>query len=121
MSTVLVIDDEKANTDVLKKMLNQLGYKVKVKNSCIETLKNFRQHYAKYNLVITDLTMPDMNGLELAKQINVIRPEFPIILMTGYGENVSNKIQKQYGIDNIIGKPITIRELSSVIRKVIDK
>ena len=51
--SILVIDDEKANTDVLKKMLNQLGYKVKVKNSCIETLKNFRQHYAKYNLVIT--------------------------------------------------------------------
>ena len=115
------MDDEQSVAKVLKKMLEKLGYKAVIRNNCLEALKTFRQQANKYDLVITDLTMPNMTGLELAKQIHKIRSELPLILMTGYGENITKDIQKHYGIQEILGKPIVLRKLASTIRKVIDK
>ena len=115
----MVVDDEEAIIAVMKKMLGRLGYSVIGKSSSIEGLKAFREHPEEYDLVITDLTMPNLTGLELAKEIGQIRSEIPVILMTGYGENIKGDLQKDHGIQAIIGKPIMLRELASLIRKVI--
>jgi len=116
---ILVVDDEEAIIGVMKKMLGRLGYRVIAKNSSIEGLKAFRERPAEYDLVITDLTMPHLTGLELAKEIGKIRSGIPIILMTGYGENIKGDLQKDYGIQAIVGKPIMFRELAAMVRKVI--
>ena len=119
--SILVVDDEEAIIGVMKRMLGRLGYRVIAKNSSIEGLKAFRQRPAEYDLVITDLTMPNLTGLELAKEIGKIRSGIPVILMTGYGENIKGDLQKGYGIQAIVGKPIMFRELAAMVRKVIDK
>ena len=113
------MEDVQAIIGVMKKMLGRLGYRVIAKNSSIEGLKAFRERPAEYDLVITDLTMPNLTGLELAKEIGKIRSGIPVILMTGYGENIKGDLQKDYGIQAIVGKPIMFRELAAMIRKVI--
>lgn len=119
--SILVVDDEKMVMDVLKKMLEQLGYKVVASNSSIKALKTFRLNSDEYDLVISDLTMPEMTGLELAKAVHRVRSDLPVIIMTGYGENITGDILHHYGINTIIGKPIEMQKLGNAIRKIFDK
>ena len=72
-----------------------------------------------YDLVVTDLTMPSMTGLDLARHMHELRPNLPIIIMTGYGENISTEIQHHPDIQGFIGKPIEMRRLISIIRRVL--
>ena len=119
--SVLLVDDEQPVLSVIRKMLERLGYRVDGKNSGIDALDAFHIQSMQYDLLIADLTKPNMNGLELAKQLSKTRPELPVILMTGYGEEVTKEIQKQYAIREIISKPIEIKALASIVRKAIDK
>ncbi len=116
--TILVVDDEEAVAKVMKRMLVKLGYNVSVHTSSIEALKTVRQRADKYDLVISDLTMPEMTGLDLSIQLHKIQPDLPIVLMTGYGENVTNDVIKQYGIHQVIGKPIGMEFLANCVRNV---
>ncbi|MCZ6671303.1 MAG: response regulator [Verrucomicrobia bacterium] len=119
--SILVVDDEEVVANVVLRMLERLGYKVDVYNSSIEALKAIRQKPEKYHLVVSDLTMPKMTGLALSEQLQKIRPEFPTLIMTGYGESLPGDILTHYGVHEVIGKPIKIRELADSIRKVLDK
>ncbi len=119
--SILVVDDELVVAKVVKRMLERLGYEVEVCNSSIEALKTFRQQPDKYDLMISDLTMPDMTGLVLAEELRKIRPKFSTIIMTGYGEGLPEDSLEHYGIQEVIGKPIIIRELAGGIRNVLDK
>ncbi|MBN1349012.1 PAS domain S-box protein [candidate division KSB1 bacterium] len=118
--SILVVDDEEAVAEVLKRLLQRIGYRVVVRTNSIEALKDIRHQSKGYDLVIVDLTMPGMKGLDFARRLHKIRADLPIILMTGYGENITNGIQKQYGIKQIISKSITLKELALTIRCVID-
>jgi CheY-like chemotaxis protein len=117
--SVLIVDDEEAVTRMLEKLLRQLGYKVDVFNSSVDALESFRKAKNKYDIVLTDLTMPEMTGLDLAEEIRKVHSEIPIVLMTGYGfedyDNISHS-----SIRKIVGKPVNIRDLSSTIRDVLD-
>ena len=117
---ILIIDDEDIVGKVLKRMLDRLGYTVILSNNCPDALENFRHHKISCNLVLTDLTMPNMTGLEFAKQLHTLHPNLPVILMTGYGEHISREIQKHFNIKEIIGKPIAIRDLAEIVRCVLD-
>jgi CheY-like chemotaxis protein len=117
--SILIVDDEKSVADVLKRMLERLGYTVEIKTSSPEGLKAFRKNPGKYDLVITDLTMPNMNGLQLAKSLSKTGAGIPVILITGYGEEISVQMQREYGIREILGKPIVLVELANAIRKVV--
>lgn len=119
--TILVVDDEPSVCHVLKKSLERLNYSVDVKYSSIEALKTIRKKPGKYDLVITDLTMPMLTGLDLSKQLTKINPDLPIILMTGYGQSLTDDIIKLYGIKRVIGKPLTIKEVAVVVRQVLDQ
>jgi CheY-like chemotaxis protein len=118
---ILVVDDEEFVVTMLKKMLERFGYKVEARNSSIEALKAFREKPERYDLVISDLTMPDLTGLELAKELHNVRSELPVIIMTGYGENITGDILDHYSINKIVGKPIEMQKLADAIRSVIDK
>jgi two-component system cell cycle sensor histidine kinase/response regulator CckA len=119
--SILVVDDEELVASVVKTMLRGLGYTVEVSNCGVEALKSFDRKPTGYDLVITDLTMPEITGLDLAKHIHTFHPDLPVILMTGYGEKLTSDIQKHYGIREVIGKPIEIRDLAAAIRKGLDK
>jgi PAS domain S-box-containing protein len=96
-------------------------YDVEISKYSAEALKSFDRKPTGYDLVITDLTMPEITGLDLAKHIHRFHPDLPVILMTGYGEKLTSDIQKHYGIREVIGKPIEIRDLAAAIRKGLDK
>ncbi|MCA9733434.1 PAS domain S-box protein [candidate division KSB1 bacterium] len=119
--SILFIDDEDAVLDVVNRMLTKLGYSVTISNSSRNALKVFQQNPAKFDLVITDLTMPDLNGIELAKRIHNGRPDFPIILITGFGEDLNRDLLNNCGIKAVVGKPLMISDLAQLIREALTK
>jgi CheY-like chemotaxis protein len=117
---VLFIDDEISIMDLGMQVLNQLGYHVEARNSSIAALKLFRNHPDRFDLVITDMTMPNMTGLQLAREMLHIRPDIPIILCTGFSHTVNEEKAKEIGIREFIMKPISIGEIARVIRRALD-
>ncbi len=122
MEKILFVDDEvliaKMNTEILKK----LGYQVESKTSSIEALETFKANPYKFDLLITDMTMPNMTGVKLTSEIHKINPEIPVILCTGFSSSSLNEENaKTKGISAIIIKPVRINELGSIIKKVLDK
>ena len=117
---VLVVDDERGMIDAIGKMLNHLGYQVVEQTSSVEALKIFEAEPDRFDLVITDQTMPDMSGTELAKIIMQIRLDIPIILCTGFSERVNEESAKAMGISAFVMKPIVMKDIAHTIRKVLD-
>jgi PAS domain S-box-containing protein len=118
---ILFIDDEEEIAFMGKRMLERLGYKVTVKTNSLEVLKTFQAHPDKFDLVITDQTMPNMTGLQLAEKLLHFRSDIPIILITGFSEKVTLETAKKMGISEYIMKPIVARDLGKIIRQVLDK
>ncbi|MBF0398280.1 MAG: response regulator [Desulfobacterales bacterium] len=116
---ILVVDDEKVIVDMLKRMLEYLGYKVTTQTSSDEALKAFQASPDYFDIVITDMTMPYMTGTQLAQKIMEVKPGIPIILCTGYNELISEEKSEQMGIRGFLMKPIQRNELTSLIRKVL--
>ena len=106
---------------MVKQILKRLDYKVSVCQSPIEALSSFKAQPEKYDLIITDQTMPHMTGLNLAKGIMSIRPNIPIILCTGYSELVSEEKVNSFGIKAYLMKPIVKSEFAKTIRDVLDQ
>ncbi len=118
---ILFIDVEKTLLDVGEKMLLSLGYTITSCDNSLEALEIFQQTPDKFDMVITDQTMPHMTGYELAKRILEIKPEIPVILCTGYSETVSSEKAEAYGIKALIYKPLSKKEIAGTIREVLDK
>jgi len=118
--SVLFLDDEKALVEMGKQLLERLGYTVVGRSSSIEALEAFRAQPDKFDLVITDMTMPHMTGDALARELMRIRPAIPIILCTGFSEQISEEKAAAMGIKGYIMKPLVIRELAQAIRKALD-
>jgi len=96
-----------------------LGYSVATRTSSIEALELFKSDPGKFQLVITDMTMPNMTGDLLARRMLEIRPDIPIVLCTGYSERMSEARAREMGITAFVMKPIVIQELSKIIRKAL--
>ncbi len=118
---ILFVDDDEQIVNVVQQILERLGYHVAVRTSSVEALEAFRAQPEKFDLVITDLTMPNMIGTELAKRLIDIRPNIPIILCTGFSEAISGKKAKAIGIREYLMKPIAIHDLATTIRKALNK
>jgi PAS domain S-box-containing protein len=116
---ILLVDDEKAAVDVIQAMLERLGYEVTARTSSIEALEAFRNGPDGFDLVITDMTMPNMTGKDLAKKLMSIRPGIPIILCTGFSEKIDERNAEEMGISAYIMKPIVMREFADTIREVL--
>jgi PAS domain S-box-containing protein len=117
---VLFVDDEPALTLMGQKILSQLGYQVQTTNSPAEALEAFRSQPKEFDLVITDLTMPEMTGTQLAKKLLAIRPDLPIVLCTGFSDQVNGEMLKSIGIRSLLLKPLTIQELAHSVRLAIE-
>ena len=117
---ILFVDDEEQIVRISQQMLEGLGYHVTARTSSIEALEAFRAAPDKFDLVITDTTMPNMTGVELAKKLMEIRSDIPIIICTGFSEKISADKTKDMGIRGFVMKPVVRSELARTIRKVLD-
>jgi CheY-like chemotaxis protein len=117
---ILLIDDEKTIIDIEQQILERLGYKVTPKTDSQEALDEFTALPEKFDLVITDMTMPKMTGDQLARKMMDIKPDIPVILCTGYSEAITEEKALAMGIDRFIMKPIVKDELANTIRTVLD-
>ena len=109
---VLVVDDEEIITGMLKAILTGLGYQTTISNNSLEALTLIKDNPAAFELLITDMTMPHLTGLELAQKTLAIRPELPIILCTGFSELINKEQAHAIGIQAYLMKPISVRELA---------
>lgn len=118
---ILFVDDERDITYMGKKMLENLGYKVTIKNNAREALEEFKSNPDEFSLLVTDQTMPKMLGTELAEKMREINSKLKVIIITGYIDKLSNELTSNNGSYEIILKPLKLSEFSKVIRKVLDK
>ena len=118
---ILLVEDEEQIIRMVRKMLESLGYQITARTSSVEALEAFRTQPEKFDLVFTDLTMPNMTGTELARKLMIIRPDIPIILCTGFGELLTEKKIKAIGIREYVMKPVNIGEMAHTIRRVLDE
>ena len=119
--TILFVDDEETIVRLGKELLTQLGYTVEVHTSSLEALNVFRLDPYRFDLVITDQTMPGLTGEALSRELLRIRPDLPIILCTGFSHIMSAEKAKALGIQGYLMKPLAIRDLVPIIRHVLDK
>jgi CheY-like chemotaxis protein len=118
---ILLIDDEVDLADMLRTSLEQLGYTVAPYNSGEKALEAFRAGPEKFDLILTDQVMPDMTGIDLAREILSTRPGIPVILLTGFGMGATASRAKAAGITEYLAKPASTRVLSAAIRRCLEK
>jgi CheY-like chemotaxis protein len=117
---ILFIDDEQVLVDLGKRILEGLGYEVRIETSSEDALEVFKKQPEGFDLIITDMTMPHMTGDKLASELKKIRPDIPIVLCTGYSVLISEERAKQMGIREFLMKPLVMRDLAHTVRKVLD-
>ncbi len=118
---ILFVDDEEILAAMGKVMLERLGYHVTAKQSSLEALEAFQNQADEFDLVVTDLTMPDITGVELARMMLQIRPDIPIILCTGYSSTVNEDVAKAQGVKGFALKPLTRSGIAKLVRQVLDE
>ena len=118
---ILLVDDEESIIYVGRLRLERLGYKVEARMNPVEALEIFRADPDRFDLVITDMTMPQMNGDQLVKEVLKIHPDMPTILCTGFSERIDEEKAKSIGIRKYIEKPINSSKLAKIVRKVLDE
>ncbi len=118
---ILFVDDEDFQADIGKRMLERLGYRVTAKTNSVEALDLFRQTPDEFDLVITDMTMPNMTGDVLAQKLISIRPDIPIIVCTGYSARINPDIIKEIGIKEMAMKPVVMKDIAQMIHRVLSR
>jgi CheY-like chemotaxis protein len=118
---ILFVDDEASIAKMGSQGLERLGYQVTTRTSSVEALELFRSKPDEFDVVITDMTMPNITGDKLAVEIMKIKPEVPVILCTGYSKRISDETASEIGIRAFAYKPIVKAELAKTIRKVLDE
>ena len=98
-----------------------MGYQVTSRFSSLEALEAFRANSDKFDLVITDMAMPNMPGDKLSVELTKIRPDIPVLLCTGFSETMSEEKALAMGIKGFLMKPVTINNFDKTIRAVLDK
>ena len=116
---VLVVDDEGTVANMLSQMLKNLGYTPTATDDSITALELIQAEPKKFALVISDLTMPNLTGVELARKTEELTPNLPFILSSGLGDSAMAKASEAPNIKNIIHKPVTRSVLSLIVHKVL--
>ena len=116
---ILLVDDDASIIDMEKMMLERLGYRIAHRTSSIEALEAFRTDPRKYDLVISDMTMPKMPGDKLAAELLRLRPNIPILLCTGFSQKMTEKKIQALGVRGLLMKPVLMMDLAQKIREVL--
>ena len=117
---ILVVDDELPLTEVTQGLLESLGYQVTSHTSSPEALERLRADPRAFDLVITDLNMPHMDGQELSREMLRLRPDLPVIIYTGFSRQVSEQTLAELGVRKLLIKPLVKSELARAVREALD-
>jgi PAS domain S-box-containing protein len=118
---ILLVDDEAVIARMERQMLQRLGYVVDEFTSSLRAIEAFRATPEKFDLVITDRTMPEMTGIELAGELVLIKPELPIIICTGNSDKISEEKLTSIGIKGFLMKPVVKSDIAKMVRKMLDE
>jgi len=118
---ILVVDDEIPILDMLQQHLRKMGYRVTTRADSLEAMNTFRADPDHFDLVITDHTMPGLQGADLAEELGAIRPDLPVILMTGLNQPPDLTASRHARLRSVFQKPINFIELSHCLRKFLDR
>jgi two-component system, cell cycle sensor histidine kinase and response regulator CckA len=116
---ILFVDDEQSLIDLGRDLLGRLGYRVETRTSALDALEAFRAEPPKFDLVISDMTMPKMTGDEMARQMRAIRPGLPIILCSGFSERLHAQATEAIGINAVLMKPVLYTDLARTVHRVL--
>jgi PAS domain S-box-containing protein len=119
--SILLADDEIQIVPMLKMMLEKLGYRVTGLTDSTEALAVFQEKPEAFDLVITDMNMPRMTGDVFARKIKALRSDIPVILCTGFSEQMNGHGLKESGIQAFLMKPLSMAELAETVRRVLDE
>lgn len=119
--SILWVDDELTLMQMCKQTLENVGFKVTFKTDPLEALETFKMYPETFDLVITDLSMPKMSGFDLSRELSSVRPGIPLLMCTGFGKSLSKEQTETAGILKVISKPISSKDLISVIREILDR
>jgi nitrogen-specific signal transduction histidine kinase/ActR/RegA family two-component response regulator len=114
---ILLVDDEPAVCAALRVLITRLGYRVTSETSPVKALETFRANPDEFQLLISDLTMPQMTGVDLAQQILQIRPQLPVLLASGSSGDLSSEQMRKFGVSDILPKPTDLSALGAIIHK----
>ncbi|MDA8133624.1 MAG: PAS domain S-box protein [Desulfobacteraceae bacterium] len=117
---ILLVDDERAIITMEQQMLERLGYRVTARTGSLDALEAFRAGPDRFDLVLTDMAMPNLSGDKLAVELIRIRPDIPILLCTGFSETMTGEKIQSLGIRGLVLKPVIVRDLAKKIRDVLD-
>ncbi len=117
--SILFVDDEEAIALLGQGMLEHFGYEVTVFTNSVEALETFRRAPHRFDLVITDQTMPSLTGEVLARELRRIRPDIPIVLCTGFSHVIDAEKAYAQGIDAFLMKPLMGHDLFQVVRRIL--
>ena len=118
---ILLVDDEKPICSMIEQMLSRLGYMVTACTSSPDALEQFKKTPDKFDLLITDLTMPDLTGDVLASKIKEINPDLPVILCTGFSEKFHDQKTADIKADAILMKPVLKADMAKAIHNILNK
>lgn len=118
---ILLVDDEGALVNLIRQVLEGLGYQVDAFTDSVQALERFRADPGLFDLVITDLTMPGLSGDRLVEEMLSLRPSLPVILCTGYSERVDGPRARALGVRAFMFKPLSSSNLSETVRRVLDE
>ena len=119
--SILVVDDEEMIAQLLKRALEKYGYKVMFFTSSLKALQTFKENPDRFDLLLTDYTMPGQTGMELSKDVLTIRKDLPVILCTGNDVHISKEDLDTIGIKKVLLKPMLPEELAKEIRLILDQ
>ena len=117
---ILFVDDEISLARVGARRLSALEYRVRAETDPKEALDRFRSDPAAFDLVVTDFTMPGMTGLDFAEALVKIRPDIPVLMVTGFVEEIPEARLSAAGVRGVLRKPLTLEQLSAAVRDVLD-
>ncbi len=113
---LLFIDDERILCEVAQEIFEDMGFDVSVFNDAQEALDVFMANPQRYHVVLTDQTMPKINGFELAKAILEVNPKIPILICTGYSNEVDKNIAMEAGVRDLVQKPLKYGDIAEQIK-----
>ena len=114
-ASILFVDDESLLSELAEEALSHLGHSVTAISSSVEALEVFWQDSDRFDLVVTDLTMPELTGMELAEEIHTLRPHLPIILCSGFNPSSLTSDMKKAGVRRFVQKPLGAHELADIV------
>ncbi|MEA3348287.1 MAG: response regulator, partial [Pseudomonadota bacterium] len=118
---ILVVDDEEAILNLHEEVLKRLNYEITSTTDSREALDMIRSHPDKFDLIVTDQSMPDLSGAELAREVLQTSATIPIIICTGYSSVLSEEEALAMGIRKYLKKPISIKDFAETVRQILDE